>query len=102
MGYFILFLYFIISLIFAFYYSLFYFYSLTRPVSWGGRILRLHLCRGVSTPHPTNQFPGYDTKQSEGEDGALGNAEYPFIAIAPGVAALDRVLSMGQIELFDL
>ena len=37
--------------------------------------------------------------------GALGNAEYPFIAIAllcqlgPGVAAPDRVLAMDQIQL---
>ena len=33
----------------------------------------------------------------------LRNVEYPFIAIAswPGVVALDRVLSMGQRELFD-
>ena len=36
--------------------------------------------------------------------GALGNAEYPFIAIAPGshcprVVAPDRVLSLSQIEL---
>ena len=34
--------------------------------------------------------------------GALGNAEYPFIAIAPigpGVVEPDRALSMGQIEL---
>ena len=35
------------------------------------------------------------------------NAEYPFIAIAPrstltGVVAPDRVISMGQIELFDI
>ena len=38
---------------------------------------------------------------------SLGNAEYPFIAIAPrssrpGVVAPDRDLSMGQIELFDI
>ena len=26
------------------------------------------------------EYPGYDTKQS---DGALGNTEHPFIAIAP-------------------
>ena len=34
-------------------------------------------------------------------DRALGNAEYPFIAIAPWstVARSGRVLSMGQIEL---
>ena len=31
--------------------------------------------------------------------GALGNAEYPFVAIAPRVVAPDWVLSIGQIEL---
>ena len=36
------------------------------PVGWGSRIHRLHLCRGVS-PHPPNECPGYDTKQSDGE-----------------------------------
>ena len=39
-------------------------------------------------PQPdTNEFPGYDIKQSGSEVlvkiGALGNAEYLFIAIAP-------------------
>ena len=39
--------------------------------------------------------------------GALGNAKYPFIAIAPKsnlarVVASDMVLSMGWIELFDI
>ena len=29
---------------------------------------------------PPNECPGYDMKQSDGQ--ALGNAEYPFIAIA--------------------
>ena len=36
---------------------------------------------------PPNECPGYDTKQSDGwgssNAGALGNAEHPFIAIAP-------------------
>ena len=32
---------------------------------------------------PTNECPRYDTKQSDGEVPALGNAEHPFIAIAP-------------------
>ena len=49
------------------------------PVGWGCRIHRLHLC---------NKYPGYYTKQSNGEVQvilmlALGNAEYPFTAIAP-------------------
>ena len=29
------------------------------------------------------ECPRYDIKQSDDEAGALGNAEYPFIAIAP-------------------
>ena len=37
--------------------------------------------------HPTNEYPVYDTKQSDDEassnSGALENAEYSFIAIAP-------------------
>ena len=28
--------------------------------------------------------------------------EYPFIATQPGVIALDRVLSLDEIELFDI
>ena len=43
-----------------------------------------HLCIGVRR---SNECPGYDTKQSDSEApvnaGALGNAEYPFIAIVP-------------------
>ena len=37
----------------------------TCPVSWGHRIHRLHLCRGVQLP--PYACPGYDTKQSNGE-----------------------------------
>ena len=50
------------------------------PVGWGCRIHRLLLFRGV---RPPNECPGYDTKQSFSKTGALGKAEYPFIAIAP-------------------
>ena len=35
-------------------------------------------------------------------DGALRNAEYSFIFIAPGVEVANRVISMGQIELFNI
>ena len=35
------------------------------PVGWGCRIHRLHVYRGVRPP--TNECPGYDTKQSDGE-----------------------------------
>ena len=55
------------------------------PVGCDCRIHRLLLCRGVR-PSP-NKCPEYDTKQSDGEVPAMlelwGNAEYPFIAIAP-------------------
>ena len=40
-------------------------------------------CTSVEGQDPSpNEGPGYDTKQSDGT-GALGNAEYPFIAVAP-------------------
>ena len=54
---------------------------------------------------------GYDTKQSEDETpalgGDLGNVEYPLLPLLPGpiwprVVAPDRVLSLGQIKLFDI
>ena len=35
------------------------------PVGWGCRVQQLHLCRGVR--HPTNECPGYGTKQSDSE-----------------------------------
>ena len=68
------------------------------PVGWGCRIHQLHICSGV---RPPNECPGYDIKQS---DGALGNVVYPFTAIVPRSTLVtpDRVLSMGQIELFDI
>ena len=57
----------------------------TCPVSWGCRILWLLLCRGVRSP--TNECPWYDNKKiwwwGSSNAGALGNAAYPFIAIAP-------------------
>ena len=42
---------------------------------------------------------GYNTKQSECNAGDLGNADYSFWS---GVVAYDRILSMGQIEVFDI
>ena len=50
----------------------------------------------------------YDIKQSDAEAPALDilkNVEYPFILsgpLWPGVVLSDRVLSTGQIELFDI
>ncbi len=40
------------------------FNSVYCPVDWGCRIHQLHLCRGISS---LNEYPGYDTKQSDCE-----------------------------------
>ena len=50
----------------------------------------------------------YDIKQSDGETPVIlelwRNAKYPFIIIAPRstLVAPDKVLSMDQLELFDI
>ena len=71
------------------------------PVGWGCRIHRLHLCRGVR-PSPPNEYPGYDTKQSNGEVPVMlelwGMWSTPLLLwlpgpFWPGVVAPDRVLS---------
>ena len=58
----------------------------------------------------SNECPGYDTKQSNGEAPVMlelwGMRSTPSFASLPGslwlgVVALDRVLSIGRIELFD-
>ncbi len=78
------------------------------PVRWGCRIHQLLLCRGVRPPTTTNECPGYDTEQSDGEvpvmlefwemqsTPSLPSLPDPF---RPRMVAPDRVLSMGQIEL---
>ena len=76
------------------------------PVSWGCRIHRLLLCRGV---RPPNECPGYDTEQFDGEASAMlelyGMRSTPSLPLLPGplcpeVVAHDRdLVSMGQIEL---
>ena len=75
------------------------------PFVLGCIIHRLHLCRGV---RPSNECPGYCTKQSDWWDfsnaAAVGNAKIPSLPTLPGplwprVATSGRVLSMGQIEL---
>ena len=72
------------------------------PVSWGCKIPRLHLCRGLRPP--PNESPGYDTKQSDGEVPLMlelwGMQSTPLLPslpgpLWPGVVAPDRVLSMG-------
>ena len=79
----------------------------TYPVGWGCRIYQLYLCRGVS-PLPPNECPGYDTKQFDAEVPVMlelwGMRSTPSLwsppdPLCPGVAAVDRVLSMSQIEL---
>ena len=77
------------------------------PVGWGYRIHWLHLGRGVR-PHPTNECPGYNTKQCDCEVpvilglwGMRSTPSLPFL-LGPlwlGVVAPDRVQSMGWIEL---
>ena len=55
------------------------------PVGWGCRIHRLLLCRGVRPPPPTSVLIWHQTIWwwGSGNAGALGNAEYPFNAVAP-------------------
>ena len=57
------------------------------------------------------ECPRYDTKQSDGEAPVMlelwGKAENPSLLLLPGtfwpgVVASDRVLSIGQIELFEI
>ena len=92
--------------------SLFWSVNLTSssPLSWGYRIHKVHLCSGVR-PLPHNKCPDYDIKQSD--SGAPAMLELwrvwstPSLPLFPGslwprMAATDRVLSMGQIELFDI
>ena len=80
--------------------------KLVCPVDLGCRIHRLLLCGGVKIS--LNEFPGYDTKQSDGEVpvmpellGMRSTSLLPSLPVPllPGVVALDRVLSMGQIGL---
>ena len=63
----------------------------------------------VEYTDPTpNEYPEYDTKQSDGEVpvmlelwGMWSTPSLPLLPgpLCPGVVALDRALSMGQIEL---
>ena len=69
----------------------------------------MHLCRGV-WPSLTNKCSGYDIKQSDGEDPVQeiwGMWSTPLLPLLPGslwpeMVGPDSVLSMGQIELFDV
>ena len=59
--------------------------SLLCPVGWGCRIHRLHLCKEV---RPTNEFPAYDTKQSDGKVPLIlelwGIQSTPSLPLLPG------------------
>ena len=69
---------------------------------------QLHLCKGVRPP--TKKCPRYDIKQSDGEAPVFelcGMQSTPSLPLLPvplwlQVVAPDRVLFMGQIELFDI
>ena len=49
-------------------------------LSLSGRGFRMHLCMGFR-PRPPNEYPRYDTKQSD--DQALVMQEYSSIVITP-------------------
>ena len=79
------------------------FQNLFCPVGRGCRIHRLHLCRRIRGPH-SNEGPGYDTKQSDGEVpvmlelcGIRSTPSLPLLPgpLWPGMVAPDRALSMG-------
>ena len=68
-------------------------------------------CFSAEENDSPNECPRYDTKQSDGEvpvmQGLWGMRSTPSLLSLPGplwptVVAPDRVLSMGQIELFDI
>ena len=83
----------------------FHLFPLRSPVDWGCWIHRLHLIR-VKTHH--NEYPVYEIKHSDRETTDLwGKRCIPSLPslpgpLWPGVAAPDRLLSMGQKELFDI
>ena len=84
-------------------------FYLSSLVGRGCRIHRLYHCRGVRPP--PNECSLDDTKHSDDDVPsleALQNVEYslslPLLpcSLLPGLVAPDRVLSVCQIELFDI
>ena len=78
------------------------------PVSWGCRKHQLHLCRGVRLP---NECHGYGTKQSDSKASVMLEPWWKWSTLSlpllpgplwSGMVEADRILSMGQIELFDI
>ena len=68
-------------------------------------------CISAERLDPSNECPIYDTKLSDDHSplmqelwGMQSTFSLPLLPgpLWPGVVALDRVLSMGQIELFDI
>ena len=86
--------------------------NLTRgysPIGCGCRIHRLFICTGVR-PHP-NKCPGYGIKRLDSEAPVMleiwgMRSTFSMLSLSgqlwPGELAPDRVLSMGQTELFDI
>ena len=81
------------------------------PVSWGCKIHQLHLCRGSKTTPSLQWVSWYAIKQSDGEALVIlelwGMLSTPSLLLLPGplwprVVAPDRILSMSQIDLFDI
>ena len=77
-------------------------------IGCGYRIHRLHLCRWMRLPE---RVSWYDTKQSDGEAPEMlelwamqSTRSLPSHSgrLWPGVVAHKKVLSMGQIEMFDI
>ena len=68
----------------------------------------MYICKRVRPPTPCNECAKYDTKRSDGEAPVLelwGMCSTPSLPLPPGplrVVAPDRILSMGQIKLFDI
>ena len=82
--------------------------SIACPIGCCCRIHRLHLCRRVGPPPPTNECPDIDTKRSNAEFPVMlelwGMWSTPSLSLLPGplwprMVAPDKVLCMGQIEL---
>ena len=77
------------------------------PIDWGCRIHQLPLCKGVRPP-PHNECSEYDTKHPDGEVPVMlelwemwSTPSLPSLSgsLWTGVVALDRILSIAQIEL---
>ena len=79
------------------------------PVGWGCRIHQLHLCRGVRPPslmsvldRTLNNLMARLQPWIFGECGVYLNGHRSQVQSGSGVVAPDRVLPMGQIEVFDI